>query len=318
MSLTFQKRILITGGSGFIGSHLVKKLVSLGHKVTVLDLKDPSEKIPSVIDVRGDVRKMADLKRLVPLQDVVVHLAAQVSVPECEQDPVGSEETNVASTVFLLDLIRNENEKRDPNQKIRIVFSSSSAVYGDLGNSGHPISEIQPNLKPLSVYGGQKLASEERIRYYAENCGVPGVIFRFFNVYGPGQKADSPYSGVISLFVKASKAGTTLRLNGGGTQTRDFISVHDIVKALVLAIETQNPELLKGAPLNLGTGQVVTIRELAETLIGLGGKGNRLEDAPSRAGDILHSRANVERAQALLTWKPDVELKVGLRELCSN
>ncbi len=312
-----KKRVLITGGAGFIGSHLARKLSSLGHKVSVIDLKDPSERIPGVAYHFGDVRKIADLKYLVPNQDQVVHFAARVSVPECEADPVGSEETNVASTLFLLDLIRYENEKRDPSKKIRLVFASSSAVYGDLGNHGNPISEISSATKPLSAYGRQKLSSEERIRHYAENCGVPGVAFRFFNVYGPGQKADSPYSGVISLFVKAAKEGTTLRLNGGGLQTRDFISVHDVVRACVRALETDNNEALTGTPLNLGTGKSISIRKLAETLIALGGKGNVLEDAPARAGDILHSCGDGSRARSLLEWKPEMELPEGLKELCS-
>ena len=312
-----KKRILITGGAGFIGSHLARALVHAGYPVTVLDIKDPSEPIEKVIYHRGDVRKKEDLMALIPSQDAVVHFAAQVSVPECELDPIGSHEVNAGSTLQILDLVREENEKRPADQKMRIVFSSSSAVYGELGNSGKPISESNSLSAPLSFYGRQKLASEEAIRAHAKNHALPGIVFRFFNVYGLGQVASSPYSGVISLFTRAMREGTILRLNGGGVQTRDFISVHDVVRAISLSIESDHPQVLEGTAINLGTEKAISIRALAELLKKMTGKSNAIEVAQAREGDILHSCADISLAKTLLNWEPKVDLSEGLKELCS-
>ncbi|MDR3607112.1 MAG: GDP-mannose 4,6-dehydratase [Oligoflexia bacterium] len=318
------KRILITGGAGFIGSHLAKTLAQAGHSVTIVDLNSSDQPLPGVQAIRGDVRSQADLVPLIKNTDVVFHWAAIVSVPECQNDPLGSYETNTHSTLKILDLIRAENETRDAARKIRMIFSSSSAVYGAQSHEGvlsGPISERIPLPDPLSFYGGQKLASEQLIRLYARTYHLPSVIFRFFNVYGPGQKASSPYSGVISVFSKAVKIQEQLRLNGGGNQTRDFVSVHDIVRACQAALASDNLSLLSGSPVNLGTGKAITIRHLAETLfelVGLNPQTQKVLVAPPRAGDIQHSLADVTRAREILGWTAKVALRDGLRELLTG
>jgi UDP-glucose 4-epimerase len=308
------KRILITGGAGFIGTHLSKKLSEEGHAVTVLDLNSPDRALSRVTYVQGDVRVVADIKPLIEKTDAVFHLAAIVSVPECQKDPVGSFETNTASTLRILELIRSENEARPRDKKIRIIFSSSSAVYGDLG-AARAIAESTPLSDPLSFYGGQKLTSEQLIRLYVSTYAVPAVIFRFFNVYGPGQKATSPYSGVISVFFKALREGQAMVLNAAGVQTRDFVSVHDIVAASCLALGSENPRVVSGAPLNLGSGVTITIRALAQSLFKIAGQEPRMTDAPARPGDILHSCASIERAEVELGFRPQVTLDAGLKEL---
>jgi UDP-glucose 4-epimerase len=308
-----KKRVLITGGSGFIGTHLARALSQQGDSVTVLDLRDPEQPVPGVLYVRGDVREASDLKPLIPKQDAVFHFAAIVSVPECQSDPVGSYETNTFSTLKILGLIHEENKKREV--PIRFLFSSSSAVYGDQGATPGKISEDRPLPTPVSFYGAQKLASEQMIQLYAGQYRVPSVIFRFFNVFGPGQKSDSPYSGVISLFVRKIAQGEVLPLNGGGSQTRDFISVYDIVAAWKIALESENAYLLLANPMNLGSGQSISIRELATQLTLLAGKPLQIADAPSRAGDILHSCSDISKAGKYLNWKPENDLKAGLLEL---
>lgn len=311
------KKILVTGGAGFIGTHLSRKLVSLGHEVTVLDLVSPDDRVPKVRYVLGDVRNNSDLVNLVPAQDVVFHFAAQVSVPECQLDPWGSYQTNEISTLTILNLIEIENRNRKDEAKIRIVFSSSSAVYGELGNTGNPISENTLLPEPLSFYGAQKLGSEQMIRLYSKTRAIPAVVFRFFNVYGPGQKANSPYSGVISWFIHAIREDKSILLNGGGSQTRDFISVHDVVSACAEAATTENQTALQGLPMNLGTGRTITIKLLAQMIFEIFDKPNRANDGPPRDGDILHSCGDPSRAKTLLNWSPVIQLQDGLKMLCS-
>jgi UDP-glucose 4-epimerase len=302
-----KKSILVTGGSGFIGTHLVRALAQAGHEVTVLDLKAPALSVRGVKYLVGDVREDRDLARLVPSVDAVYHLAAIVSVPECQADPLGSFETNTRATLKILELIRK-------SKRARFIFASSSAVYGDLGHQ-NPIAETTPLTEPASFYGAQKLTSEQWVRLYAKTHGIRGTVFRFFNVYGSGQKADSPYSGVISLFVKRLRDGQPLLLNGGGEQTRDFVAVADVVSALVRALSTENAEVLAGAPLNLGSGSATRIKELAELLASFSERRPVIESAPARSGDILYSCADIARAERELAWRPQVKLAHGLREL---
>ena len=313
-----KKRILVTGGAGFIGTHLVKRLVESDYPVTVLDLIVPEKKLKEVNYIQGDVRKLSDLSVVVSTHDVIVHLAAIVSVPLCEQDPKGTHETNVTSAKLILQLIEEENKKRSINEKVRMIFSSSSAVYGDLGNDGEKISEFVELPTPVSHYGAQKLETERLIAKAYEVSGTPAVVFRFFNVYGPGQKSDSPYSGVISLFTRQIRSKTPLYLNGGGMQTRDFVSVHDVVQALIRAVETTHPFALNGEPMNLGTGHSVKIRELADILFKVSGITVDLIDAPPREGDILHSRANILLAKRQLDWAPLVDLAQGLHDVVNQ
>lgn len=304
--------LLVTGGAGFIGTHLCHALIKAGHRVTVLDLAKPTNVVEGVTYVQGDIRNARDMAGAVQGVDAVFHFAAVVSVQLCQEQPVEGYKTNVMGTCEVLEAIRNEMSRT--GKKIRIVFSGSSVVYGDVGAEGTPIQESTTAPKPLSFYGAQKLASEHAIRLYFETYGVPGVIFRFFNVYGPGQDPRSPYSGVISIFSSRVAQGQSLRLNGGGKQTRDFFSVYDVCRAGLLALEAP-VDSCDAVPINLGSSQSISVRQLAETMLEVSGRRVELVDGPWREGDIMHSRASIERAERVLGWKPSVDLKTGLAEI---
>jgi UDP-glucose 4-epimerase len=301
-------QVLVTGGAGFIGTHLCRALIQSGRSVRVLDLKgheDLAQAVQGVDYQKGDVRDAQAVQKAVQGVNAVYHLAAIASVPLCQEQPYESTQTNLASTALVM-----ENLKPGT----RFVFAGSSAVYGDSGQEGESLSEDRPIENLASFYAAQKFGSETLIQQFQKSHGIPSVVFRFFNVYGPGQDPKSPYTGVITAFSEAIRAGRSLRLNGGGVQTRDFVSVHDIVKALILAIEIP-AEACDAQPINLGTGQSVTIRKLAETMKAVSNSQVPLEDAPWREGDVRHSTAKIGRAFEKLGWKPSVLLEAGLREL---
>lgn len=314
-------RILVTGGAGFIGTHLCRRLVSEGHFVRVLDLKDPKAAVPSVSYERGDVRDSKIVERLVREADAVYHFAAIVSVPLCQEKPVESHQTNLLATLQVLDAISEEQKRRNanaqarPKRPIRLIFSGSSVVYGaSCQSASDRCVEDSAMAWPLSFYGAQKLGSEHAIRLYFEHHHIPSVVFRFFNVYGPGQDPKSPYSGVISIFSDAIREGRPLHLHGGGSQTRDFISVHDVVDACVRALDAPDDQCT-GQAFNLGTGTSVTIRSLAEKMAHVVGRNVDLIETPAREGDVKFSLASIARAERILEWHPKVSLEQGLSEL---
>jgi UDP-glucose 4-epimerase len=301
------KRILVTGGSGFIGTHLCRALVQAGHSVRVLDL-NVSAQAQAVLGVeyrQGDVRDRKSVVSAVQDVQAVYHLAAIAGVPLCQAEPFESTQTNLASTALVM-----ENLKPGT----RFVYSGSSAVYGDSGREGEALSETREIKDLISFYAVQKHACEGLIRQFRLSRGIPSVVFRFFNVFGPGQDPKSSYTGVITAFSEAIRAGRPIRLNGGGVQTRDFVSVHDIVRGLLLAIECPD-ENCNAEPINLGTGTPVTIRKLAELMREISGSSVPLEEAPWREGDVRHSSAQIDRAAQQLGWKPLISLKTGLAEL---
>ncbi len=306
------KKILVTGGAGFIGTHLCKRLTQAGHKVTVLDLKSPPHRVPGVTYHRGDVRIEADLEGPVAEADVVYHYAAIVSVPLCEERPDESHQTNFIGTCKVLEAIRASAGRR--KQPARIVFASSAAVYGHLGKAEVPLSEESHLPTPLSLYAAQKLFSEIVIRMYHEKHGVPATVFRFFNVFGPGQDPSSPYSGVISIFDRLIREGKPLALHGGGKQTRDFVSVHDLADANVKALDVSDDKA-DGQPINLGGGTTVTVARLAEEMMQVAGNKVPVQTTPPRVGDVQHSFASITRAANVLGWKPKRTLVEGLTEL---
>jgi UDP-glucose 4-epimerase len=298
-------QVLVTGGAGFIGTHLCRALIQSGRRVRVLDLKDPAQVIQGVDYQKGDVRDAQAVKKAVQNVNAVYHLAAIASVPLCQEQPYESTQTNLASTALVM-----ENLKPGT----RFVFAGSSAVYGDTGKAGESLSEVRSIENLASFYAAQKFGSETLIQQFQKSHGISSVIFRFFNVYGPGQDPKSPYTGVITAFSEAIKAGRPLRLNGGGVQTRDFISVHDVVSGLIQAVEAPD-SACDAQPINLGTGQSVTIRKLAETMKAVSSSQVSLEDAPWREGDVCHSTAKISRAFEKLGWKPSISLEKGLKEL---
>jgi UDP-glucose 4-epimerase len=303
MSNWFQSA-LVTGGAGFIGSHLVEALVAGGCRVTVLD--DLSSGRESNLDpVAGRINffhgSICDPGSLAAAAgcEVVFHLAAVVSVPQSVEDPLGSAAVNETGSLKVLEAARGARARR-------VIFASSSAVYGDDPNL--PKREEMPP-KPLTPYAVQKLVIEYYLRVYRALYGLETVSLRFFNVFGPRQDPSSPYSGVISIFLNRALNGQPPVIYGDGRQTRDFVFVGDVVQALLLAAASP---AANGRIFNVGTGKSVTINELWRTIGALSGcNANPVFQAP-RHGDILHSVSAIDSARAVLGFAPRVSLEKGL------
>jgi UDP-glucose 4-epimerase len=309
--------ILVTGGAGFIGSHTVDRLVADGHRVVVVDdlrtgkranlaqhgalsfaAGSPVELV--VADVSHGL--FAPLAAVTAAHGPIaraIHLAAQVSVVHSLANPLVDVAVNYVGTVQVLEYARAAGVKK-------VAFASSAAVYGD--TPVVPVVEDAP-CRPLSPYGVDKLASELMLGAYAATHGVAATPLRFFNVYGPRQDPSSPYSGVISIFADRARAGKPLTIFGDGQQTRDFVYVGDVARAVVAAAMADGGD---GTAMNIGTGRETTVRQLAEIVVGLAGTGVAISHAPARAGEIVRSLAAVERVRATLGWQAEVALADGL------
>ena len=304
--------ILVTGGAGFIGTHLCRGLRASGFNVRVFDLKKPSHLVEGVEYLTGDVRDRSAIEKVMGGVDSVFHLAADVGVELCEKQPEQTYATNVQGTLNVLHVLHQIKIRE--NRDVKLIFSGSAVVYGKLGESGKPLTENLNLAVPISFYGAQKLTAEHAIQLYSKKIGIPAVCFRFFNVYGPGQDPKSPYSGVISIFIDRALQGLTLDIHGEGNQTRDFVSVNDIVEACIKAVRLP-AKGCDGVPINLGTGSKTTVLEVAEIIRRNSGNAASIRHLGSRAGDILHSLASIQRANEILFWKPKVTLETGLSEL---
>ncbi|ARS89967.1 NAD-dependent epimerase/dehydratase family protein [Natrarchaeobaculum aegyptiacum] len=292
------KRVLVTGGAGFIGSHLTRSLVD-ENDVRVLDsltTGDRSNVPPAATLIEGDVREEETLSRAMTDVDVVFHEAALVSVDQSIDDPTASHEINVRATLSLLEAARDYDA--------RVVLASSAAIYGSPDSV--PIAEDEPK-DPASPYGIEKHAVDQYARRYHDLYGLETVALRYFNVYGPGQVAGD-YSGVISIFVEQALAGDPITVEGDGEQTRDFVAVDDVVRANHLAATTDSV----GTAYNVGTGTAITIRELAEVIRDLTGTDSEIVHVDPRAGDVDHSRADISRANDHLGFEPTVTVRDGL------
>ena len=306
MKLSF-KKALVTGGAGFIGSHLVEVLVSGKCKVTVVDnlssgnLSNIEPLKDRITFYRGDIRQMDVLKKAARDCDVIFHLAAMVSVPQTVDNPVESAEINDIGTLNVFEAARSQNVRR-------IVFSSSCAVYGD--DPELPKTEDM-NPKPTSPYAVQKLSAEHYARIYDELYGLESVCLRYFNVFGPRQDPSSPYSGVISIFMTRAVSGEPPVIYGDGRQSRDFVYVRDVVNANLLAAAMNQPG---GSIFNVGTGNQVSINQLWELIAALGGQHQlRPKYESARAGDIQHSFAGMEFTKSMLKFNPEYSLAQGLK-----
>lgn len=299
------KSAVVTGGAGFIGSHLVEALLADGCRVTVLDdLSSGNERnLPrtgrELRFIRGDIRDRQTVEGAVAGCEAVFHLAAVVSVPKTTQDPVGSAEVNEAGALNVLDAARRAGARR-------FVFASSSAVYGDDPRLPK-IEDMAP--KPLTPYAVQKLAVEYHARVYSGLYGLPSVSLRFFNVFGPRQDPSSPYSGVISIFMtKALTAGVPV-IYGDGRQSRDFVFVGDVVQALIRAANSPG---VHGRVYNVGTGRAVTISALWKMVAALSGSSARPVHEPPRRGDVPQSVSAIAAARTDLGFVPQVSFERGL------
>jgi UDP-glucose 4-epimerase len=299
---------LITGGAGFIGSHLADALLAAGHRVRVLD--DFSTGRRANLDARcevvaGDVADPATVGAAMSGTDGCFHLAAIASVARGNEDWLGTHRINQTGTVCVLDAARTAG--RD-GRRLPVVYASSAAVYGDLG--GRMAREsLRP--APLTAYGADKLGSELHAAVAWRVHGVPTLGLRFFNVYGPRQHSESPYSGVVSIFAGRLAGGASITVHGEGTQTRDFVYVADAVAHLIAAMETLSADP-GGFVLNVCTGHDTSVLDLVQMLAGLHGRAPRLLHVPARAGDIARSVGDPAAAADRLGLRATTDLACGL------
>jgi len=305
-------RILVTGGAGFIGSHLVEALTARGDRVRVLDDFSTGRRQnldavePGRLElIEGDVRDATTAVAAAQDIDAIVHLAAVASVQASVDDPPRTHAVNFLGTLNMLEAARRQRVGR-------FLLASSAAVYGD--NPELPLSE-DARLQPLTPYAADKLASEHYLGFYHRRFDLQTCAFRFFNIYGPRQDPTSPYSGVISIFARRIQTGQELVIYGDGTQSRDFVFVADLVRILVQALDLQT---LPARPVNIGTGRAVTLNELVATLGTLAEKTLPVTYAAPRGGDIRHSLAAIDRLKSIFGLSPSVPLKDGLQTLLDS
>jgi len=302
---------LVTGGAGFIGSHLVDRLLAEGFEVTVLDnfssgrMRNISrhKDLRKFHLVQGDVRDVGVVKKVAEDVDAVFHEAALVDVALSMRNPLLFNDVNVLGTLNLLDAFLDSNVKR-------FIFASSAAVYG---NSKPAKKSENMRLAPISPYGVSKLAAENYIRVFNEIYGLETVSLRYFNVYGPRQGLASSYSGVITAFIGRLLNRQAPIIYGDGNQTRDFVHVDDVVSANMLALESKNAV---GEMFNVASGTAITVYELARIL-------RRITDAErlepifteQRPGDVRHCSGDISKAGDLLGYYPKIKLEDGLPKL---
>lgn len=293
---------LVTGGAGFIGSHLADALLAAGHKVRVLDNLSTGrrENLDPRCDLLvGDATDAETVQDAMQGMDGCYHLAAIASVMRANEDWVGTHRANQTATIQVFDAARR-------NGRVPVVYASSAAIYGDQGD-GAIREDAAPH--PMTAYGADKLGSELHAAVGFGVHGVPSCGMRFFNVYGPRQDPSSPYSGVISIFCSRLRAGASVTLHGDGKQTRDFIYVGDVVRALMLAMERMH----HGASVyNVCTGQPTTIRQLARSIASLLGIAPLLGEGAARPSDIRHSVGDPGKAWLELAFRAETPLIVGL------
>lgn len=309
-----QETVVVTGGAGFIGSHTVEQLLRQGCRVVVVDDFSSGKRanLAAVKDnerltvIEADVSDglwgclASYVQKHGPVQRVI-HLAAQTSVVRSVESPLHDLRANYTSTMNIADFARRSGAKR-------LVFASSAAIYGDVETV--PVSESVP-AAPLSPYGLHKLASEQCLRYHAVVHNVPASVFRFFNVYGPRQDPNSPYTGVISIFINRSLQNLPLTIFGDGGQTRDFVFVGDIARMLAKAALSDR---LGFSLANLGTGNATSVTQLAKEVVRLCNSTSSISYGPARAGEIKHSLAAIDQARELLDYAPEVALAEGLEQ----
>ena len=303
-------KALVTGGAGFIGSHIVDRLLQDGHDVVVLDdfstgHRENLADNPKLQIVEGDIGHFDTVIDCMQDVDWVFHKAAVASVPKTVNDPVGSSAVNYQGTLHVLEAARQNGAKR-------VVFASSAALYGD-----EPTLPKVETMLPvtLSPYAVDKLASEYACGMYTKLYGLETVSLRYFNVYGPRQDPSSPYSGVISIFADRLNQGATPTIFGDGEQTRDFVFVSDVVEANMRAVSRDEPV---GQVINIATGLKITLNELLKTFCDIKQVAFNADYQDPRQGDIKESYANVDKAATILGWSSTVQLDQGLRALIAG
>jgi nucleoside-diphosphate-sugar epimerase len=300
------KTALITGGAGFIGSHLTKTLLEDGYRVRVLDnfstgCKDNlQECIRDIELIQGDIRDSEVVERSIEKVNIIFHLAAQISVAESMKDPAACFDVNVTGTNLILDQAARGGVEK-------VIISSSAAVYGN--QDLFPIQEIS-NLKPLSPYAASKQMDEIMASMYTRAYHLPVICLRYFNVFGERQDPNSPYAAAIPIFISRMLSNNPPILYGDGGQTRDFIYISDVVRANILAAKNGPPE---GAILNICTGKQVSILELIDDLQKIIPGSPPLQKQPARGGDIYHSYGSPKLAKKIISFEAEVKFSEGLK-----
>ena len=299
-------RYLVTGGAGFIGSNTVEELVRRGHSVVVLDdlSTGKEENLSSVAGkielLRGSIADLETVRAACRGVDYVLHLAARTSVPRSVKEPLETNRVNVDGTLNVLVAARDARVRR-------VVFAASSSVYGE--------TLILPKVEtmapsPISPYGVSKFVGEAYAQVFGRVYGLQNVSLRYFNVFGPRQDPDSPYSGVLSRFIAALQNGAQPVVFGDGEQSRDFTYVENVVEANLLACEAPKAS---GMVFNIGVGGRFTLNRTLQLLEKFAGKPAQPRYDPPRDGDILHSQADISLARKLLDYNPRVGFEEGLR-----
>jgi len=299
---------LVTGGAGFIGSHIAAALLAEGHGVRVFDNFSTGHRANVEFGgagkrlrvIEGDVRDPKAVEEAAAGVTGIYHEAALPSVQRSVDDPATTHSVNADGTINALEAARRQGVKR-------FVYAGSSSVYGD--NPSLPKSE-EMLPAPMSPYAVSKLVGEYYCRVYAHLYGIQTVTLRYFNVFGPRQDPDSPYAAVIPLFVQALAAGRRPKIYGDGLQSRDFTYIDNVVRANLLAMKAEG---LRGEVLNVAMGERVSLLEMLKALEGIIGRPANPEHAPARAGDVKHSLADISRARQVLGYEPGIRLEEGLR-----
>ena len=302
-------RVLVTGGAGFIGSHLTRRLLAKDYQVRVIDnlstgfrhnLVDLLDRIEfreaDICDPRACADAVIDV-------DVIYHVAALPSVPRSIADPLGTHNSNVNGTLNLLEAGRRAGVRR-------FVYSSSSSAYGDT-----PVLPKVESMEPLpkSPYAAAKLAGELYTLAYARAGLLEGVALRYFNVFGPRQDPNGPYAAIIPLLLRGIHTGKPVTIFGDGEQTRDFTYVDNVVDANILAAE--GPASVSGHVVNIGTGSRLSLLELVGIVEEVSGSALQVKHAPERAGDVRDSQADLARARSILGYEPRVSVRDGVEQL---
>jgi UDP-glucose 4-epimerase len=302
-------KVLVTGGAGFIGSHMVDRLVNDGYDVRIIDDLSTGriDNIQSLLSagkvdfVKGDIRDVSLVTKSVDDVDDVVHFAALTSVPFSVKNPELTFDVNLCGTLNLIRACAQEDVGR-------FVFVSSCAVCGD--PESLPVRE-EHRTDPISPYAESKLIAERYCLGFQDRQLLRSVVLRFFNVYGPRQGMND-YSGVITRFIDRVRQKEPLVIYGDGSQTRDFVNVHDVVEAILASMKSGDAE---GEVFNVGSGKPTSINELAKTILELAGVDLEIRYEKPRAGDIKDSYADISKAKKFLGYEPKISLRDGLRVL---
>jgi len=291
--------ILVTGGAGFIGKYLVRSLLEKGDSVTIFDYFSNSTKdsVSSLVDlgakvIEGDITKPQDIQNAITDQDVVIHLAAKISVPESINNPSETFRVNVDGTRNVLAVCEKNHVKK-------LIVSSSAAVYGE--GSPNVKSTEESKTNPISPYGESKVRMEEEIREFELKHDIDCIILRFFNIYGIGQSSE--YSGVITKFMEKIKQEKSIEIFGDGLQTRDFVAIDDVIDSIHNAISSG-----KSGTYNIASGKTTTIKELAELMVSISGKKLKIQYAAALKGDIRNSQADISLAKKNIGYSPKFKL----------